>query len=55
MNLNNSYLVYKILHKEHNTDRMMMAMLEATKEATHSLLQTGDHMRTLDAVHPPSR
>ena len=30
-------------------------MPEAMREATHALLQTGDHMRTLDAVHPPSR
>ena len=29
-------------------------MLETMKEATHALFQTGDHMRTLDAVHPPS-
>ena len=32
----------------------MMTILEVMKEATHALLQTGDHMRTLDAVHPPS-
>ena len=30
-------------------------MPEAMKEATHALLQTGDHIHTLDAVHPPSR
>ena len=29
-------------------------MLEAMKEATHALLQTGDHMRRYDAIHPPS-
>ena len=29
-------------------------MPEAMKEATHALLQTGDHMRRLDAIHPPS-
>ena len=28
-------------------------MPEAMKEATHALLQTGDHMRSYDAVHPP--
>ena len=28
-------------------------MPEAMKEATHALLQTGDHMRSLDTVHPP--
>ena len=55
MNLNNAYLVYKILHKEYNADRRMMTMPEAMKEATHVLLQTCDNMRTLDAVHPPSR
>ena len=54
MNLNNAYLVYKILHKEHNADRRMMTMPEAMKEATHALLQTGDHMRRYDAIHPPS-
>ena len=53
MNLNNAYLVYKILHKEHNTDMMVRIMPEAMKEATHALLQTGDHMRSLDAIHPP--
>ena len=54
MNLNNAYLMYKILHKEHNTDMRMMTMPEAMKEATHALLQTGDHRHSLDAVHPPS-
>ena len=29
-------------------------MPEAMKEATHALLQTGDHMRRVDAIHPPS-
>ena len=29
-------------------------MPEAMKEATHALLQTGDHMRRYDAIHPPS-
>ena len=31
-------------------------MSEAMKEATHALLQiqTGDHMRRVDAIHPPS-
>ena len=28
-------------------------MSEAMKEATHALLQTGDHMCSYDAVHPP--
>ena len=29
-------------------------MPEAMKEATHALLQTGDDMRRVDAIHPPS-
>ena len=29
-------------------------MPEAMKETTHALLQTGDHMRRVDAIHPPS-
>ena len=28
-------------------------MLDAMKEAIHALLQTDDHMCTLDAFHPP--
>ena len=31
-----------------------MMIPEAMKEGTHALLQTGDNMRTLNAVHPPS-
>ena len=53
MNLTNAYTVYKMLHKEHNTDRWMMTMPEAMKVATHSLLQTGEKMWIRDAVHPP--
>ena len=29
-------------------------MPEAMKEATYALLQTGDNMRRVDPVHPPS-
>ena len=32
----------------------MMTMPEAMKEATHSLLQRGENMRTYDVKHPPS-
>ena len=32
----------------------MMTMPEAMKEATHSLLQRGEKMRTYDVKHPPS-
>ena len=54
MNLNNVYIVYKILHKEHNADIRMMAMPDAMKEAAHALLQTSDKMLMVDDVHLPS-
>ena len=54
MNLNNAYLSYKILYKEHNSTNRVMTMPEAMEETKKSLLQTGGNMRMIDTVHSPS-
>ena len=39
--------------QKHSPKRRMMTILDAMKEATYALLQTGEKMPMVDAVHPP--